>query len=146
VPGARARFWADGIPNGFAIAAFGQASPVPIPLSAFGIPSPNCNCHLVPAAILATMVVPYVPEVHPLLVNMATAEVLVPLPADPSWFGLQLTTQWFDLAQLATSNAITWTVASAIPTLDMALNEGHPAESTGNVTVHLAHVMRFEYQ
>ena len=33
VPGARARFWAYGIPNGFAIAAFGQASPVPIPLS-----------------------------------------------------------------------------------------------------------------
>lgn len=146
VPGARARFWAYGIPNGFAIAAFGQASPVPIPLTAFGIPSPGCNCHLLPSAVLATMVVSYVPQVHPLLANQAIAEVLVALPADPAWFGLQLTTQWFDLAQLATSNAITWTAASAIPTLDMALNEGHPAEATGNVTVHLAHVMRFEYQ
>jgi hypothetical protein len=146
VPGARARFWAYGVPNGFAIAAFGAASPAPIPLTAFGIPAPGCNCHVQPGLILATMVVPYVPEVHPLLVNQATAEVLVPLPADPSWFGLQLTTQWFDLMQFATSNAITWTVASAMPTLDMALNEGHPAEATGNVTVHLAHVMRFEYQ
>ena len=57
-----------------------------------------------------------------------------------------MTTQWFDLTQLATSNAITWTVAGSIPSLDMALVEGHPSLATGNVTNYLAHVLRLEYQ
>jgi hypothetical protein len=146
LPGAYARFWARGFPNTFAIAAFGQASPMPIPLSAFGIPAPGCNCYLAPSGILASFVVPFVPEVHPLLPNQATAEFLLRIPADASVFGLQLTTQWFDLGQPAASNAITWSIANQMPTLDMALNEGHPTEQTGNVTVHLAQVMRFEYQ
>ena len=47
---------------------------------------------------------------------------------------------------MATSNAIQWTIASAVPTLDMALVEGHPSAAGGEVSVHLAHVMRFEFQ
>lgn len=147
VPGGRALFRAEGPPNGFAFAVFGAAAPVPIPLSAFGINSPGCFSHLDPNLILATVPATFEPEIHPLLpANLATAEVLVQIPAHPSWFGVQLTTQWFDLTHLATSNAFTWTVAGAIPSLDMALNEGHPSEPIGNVTTYLAHVMRFEYQ
>ena len=74
------------------------------------------------------------------------AEALVKLPANPAVFGMHLSTQWFDLTYLTTSNAFYWTVASAIPSLDMALNEGHPLEATGHVTTYLAHVLRFEYQ
>jgi hypothetical protein len=146
LPGAYARFWAHGRSNQYAIAAFGQPSPVPIPLTSLGILAPGCDCHLLPNSIVASFVAPYVPEVHPLAQHEAIAEVLLRIPAHPSMFGLQLATQWFDLAQPATSNAIRWSVAAAMPSLDMALNEGHPAEATGNVTVHLAHVIRFEYQ
>ena len=56
-----------------------------------------------------------------------------------------MTTQWLEWSQLATSNALQWSVASAVPTLDMALVESDPSQSKGNVTVFLAHVMRFEY-
>lgn len=60
--------------------------------------------------------------------------------------GLALTTQWLDLTQVATSNALQWTIASTIPTLDLALVEGHPQEASGLASVHLAHVLRFEHQ
>lgn len=43
-------------------------------------------------------------------------------------------------------NAITWTVANAVPVIDMALNESPLSEATGNVTTYLAHVLRFEHQ
>ncbi len=69
-----------------------------------------------------------------------------PLPASIAVLGFQMTTQWFDLTQLATSNAVTWTIVGAIPSLDMALVEGHPASVQGTITTNLAHVFRFEYQ
>src|SRR5690606_22067133 len=120
LPGAYARFWAYGYPNQFAIAAFGRSAAA-MPLSAFGIPAPGCDCHLDPAGILSTSIAVYVPELRPLGPGAGIAEVLLRIPAAPWTFGLQLTTQWFDLGQPATSNAITWTVANAMPTLDMAL-------------------------
>lgn len=145
VPGGYGVFRANGTPNGPAFAMFGQAGAFPFPLSLIGIPTPGCVCYLDPLSIVAFLPATFEPEVHPLAVG-ATAEVLLKIPATPSVFGFQMTTQWFDLLQLATSNAITWTVATAIPQLDMALVEGHPNGATGTVSTHLAHVVRLEYQ
>jgi len=145
LPGAHARFWAYGPPNGFAIAAFGAASPVPIPLANLGLQAPGCSMHLLPNLVLATLVRVFVPETHPLLATHAgLADVRVRLPNNASMFGLTLTTQWLDLTQPATSNAIQWTVANAMPSLGMALVEGSPTEAFGEATVHLAPVLRFE--
>jgi hypothetical protein len=146
VPSGRGIFRAEGPANGLALAVFGAAAPQPIPLSFFGIPTPNCNCHLDPALTLAAVLAVFEPETHPLSTIGASAEVLLQIPASSVAFGLQMTTQWFDLTQLATSNAISWTVANAIPTIDMALVEGHPAGDVGNATTWLAPVLRFEYQ
>ncbi len=144
VPGGYGVFRATGTPNGPALAMFGSAAPTPWPLTLIGIPTVGCLCHLDPFSILMVPTT-FAPEVHPLSVG-ALAEVLVQIPASPSVFGYQMTTQWFDVLQLATSNAITWTVANAIPQLDMALVEGDPTKSYGTVSTYLAHVMRFEHQ
>ena len=55
-------------------------------------------------------------------------------------------TQWLEWSQMASSNTLLWTIASAIPQLDMALVEGDPTETTGELSVHLAHVLRFQHQ
>jgi len=74
------------------------------------------------------------------------AAVEVRVPNDPAVFGATMTTQWLEWSQQASSNAIEWTVANAAPGLGMALLEGHPQEASGHLTVHLAHVLRFESQ
>ena len=146
LPGAHARFWAYGPANGLAFALFGAASPSPLPLAAFGLDAPGCDLHLQPGLVLATLLRTFEPEVHPLLRGpTGCAEARFWIPDSPWMFGLSLTTQWLELSQPATSNAITWTVASAMPSLDMALVEGVPTEAHGEVTVHLAHVLRFEH-
>ena len=145
MPGAIGKFWAYGAPNTFGIVAFGAAGSGPIPLSAFGIAAPGCNVHLDPAMVLTTNIGFFTPVNSPLYVE-GKAKAFVRLPAAPWVFGLTLTTQWFDLFQPATSNALQWTVASNIPTLDMAHVDGDPTDAGGNVTVHLAPVYRFEYQ
>ncbi|HZT55573.1 MAG TPA: hypothetical protein VFA35_05055, partial [Burkholderiaceae bacterium] len=116
-------------------------------LSAFGIPTPNCFCDLQPGTILAAIVVPFVPETDPLVQPRGgIADFRLHLP-NVSWvLGTQLATQWFELSQMASSNTWLWSVANAAPTLDMALVEGHPSEAKGEVSVHLAHVLRLEYQ
>lgn len=151
VPGGRAMFRAEGPPNGMTLALFGaEARPPMFPvypsLSQWGVPTPGCVSYVDPTRLLATIPAIYEPETHPSSSIAALAEVLVHLPTDPSWFGFQLTTQWFDLGQLASSNGLRWTVGGAAPTLDMALNEGNPAGATGHVTTYLAHVLRFEHQ
>jgi len=145
VPGAHAHFFAFGTPGGFALAAFGAASPVPIPLSTFGLQAPGCNMHLQPGLVLATLVTMFVPQ-QQLAALGGVAEVNIGLP-NASWaFGLTLTTQWLDLSQPATSEALQWTIANAMPTLDMAVLEGTPTDPAGILSVHRAHVMRFEYR
>jgi hypothetical protein len=146
VPGAYAQFWAEGPANSFAFAIFGATSPAAIPLQSFGVGGPGCDLWIDPGLVLAANVAPFVPETHPLLIGRGTAFVELKLPGAPWVFGLTLTTQWLELSQMATSNAIEWEVASQIPTLDMALVEGHPSQTTGNVSVHLAHVLRFEHR
>jgi hypothetical protein len=146
LPGGYARLWAYGPPASAGFAVFGAPSPTPLPLATLGIPTPNCYCHLQPGTIVGSVVASFVPELVPDLQSRGgVAEVRLHLP-NQSWvFGVQMTTQWFELSQLATSNAITWTVAQSMPSLDMALNEGDPGDTTGEVSVHLAHVLRFEY-
>jgi hypothetical protein len=136
---AYARFWAYGQPLGFAIAAFGAASPTPIPLAALGIPAPGCSMHLQPNLVLSTQVAMFVPATNQLLAPFGgVAESRVHLPNEPWIFGLTLTTQWLEITQPATSNAIRWTVANTMPSLDMALVEGSPLDLGGEVSVHLA--------
>lgn len=147
LPGAHARFWAYGPPNGFALAAFGAPAANPIPLQALGLPAPGCTMQLHPNLLLATTVALFEPEIDPRLWSHGgSAEARIWIPNAPWVFGLTLATQWLDLAQPATSNAIQWTVANSMPTLDMALVEGHPNDTRGEVTVHFAHVWRFEYR
>ncbi|MBZ0153758.1 MAG: hypothetical protein K8J09_19700 [Planctomycetes bacterium] len=146
LPGAYARFFAYGTPYGFALTAFGLPNPNGIPLSLLGLPAATgCDLHLGSLDMIAVSM--FVPDADPLLQYQGgRADVTLKLPGNAAVLGLSLTTQWIDWAQMATSNAIEWTIAGSVPTLDMALVEGHPSEPTGNVSVHLAHVMRFEYQ
>lgn len=147
LPGAHARFWAYGPPNGWTIAAFGVPTPTPIPLPAMGVPAPGCTMALNPNLLLATTVAMFEPEIDPRLWSHGgSAEARIWIPNAPWVFGLSLATQWFDLTQPATSNTIQWTVANAMPSLDMALVEGHPGETHGEVAVHMAPVWRVEYR
>lgn len=122
---------------------FGAQAPAPIPLQAFGLPAPNCEVHVDPAAVLAVVPMAYVPQSHPLWLE-GRADVSLRLPAAPWLYGFTLTTQWFDLIQPATSNALRWSVGSSTPTLDLAHLDGVPGDAAGNLTVHLAPVYRFE--
>jgi hypothetical protein len=143
LPGANAQFWAEGAPNTLALAVFGAQAPAPIPLQAFGLPAPNCSVHVDPSLVLSVVPTFYLPQFHPLW-QEGRADVTLRLPAAPWIFGFTLTTQWFDLNQPATSNALRWTVGGTLPTLDLAHLDGVPGAATGNLTVHLAPVYRFE--
>jgi hypothetical protein len=146
VPGGHAHLFAHGTPFGLAIAAIGQRSPVGVPMSLLGFASPaGCDLHLATIDVLLAAV--FVPDPHPMLALAGgRADVELKIPAIPQALGFTATAQWFDWSASTTSNAIEWTIAPSIPTLDMALVEGHALEATGTATVHLAHVMRFEYQ
>jgi hypothetical protein len=146
VPGGVGVFRAQGTPLGLGFAMFGVPATTPIPLGMLGFPSPGCTLGLDLAGGITLLPVWFEPEVHPLLAGQATAEVLLPMPATATIFGLQMATQWFDFAQLATSNTLHWTIGGAVPTLDMALIEGHPLDAKGNVTNYLAPVLRLQVQ
>jgi hypothetical protein len=145
VPGNLAYFEARGPHWSFGVAAFGLRAPMPVPLTALGLPSPGCDLHL--ATIDALMPALFVPHVHPLLqAGPAVAWIEFWIPDDAAVFGTTMTTQWFECSQSATSNAIEWTIAGTIPSLDITSIEGRPIFSEGNVAVCHAHVLRFEYQ
>ncbi len=144
VPGAHANFFAYGPPNSLGVAAFGPASAAPIPLTLFGFPSPGCDLHL--GAVDAMLPALFVPESDPGMYPSGRADVHLWIPDSAAVFGMTMTTQWFEWSHLVTSNAIEWTVAAALPTLDMAVIEGHPSEAIGNVSVHQGHILRFEHQ
>lgn len=145
VPGNYACFEALGPQLTFGFAAFGARAALPTPLTALGLPSPNCDLHLASLDILLpALFEPQVPS--PSVAGPAIAVAEFWIPDDPAVFGTTMTTQWFAGSQLATSNAIEWSVASAIPAADMASIEGAPTSTWGNVAVGHAHVMRFEVQ
>lgn len=146
LPGAYAQFEAYGPPGSFGLCAFGARSPLPIPLALLGFASP-ASCQLMLSSVDAILASVFVPDADPgLLHRGGLASVEVRVPNDPAVFGATMTTQWLEWSQQASSNAIEWTVANAAPGLGMALLEGHPQEASGHLTVHLAHVLRFESQ
>jgi len=145
VPGAHARFSANGTPLGLALACFGTTAPSSIPLSLILPAAPGCDLWLGTLDEIVPTI--FWPPAEPAdLPFGGEAEISFHLPNTSSLFGASLTTQWVDWSQMATSNAIEWTVASAMPTADVAVLDGDPTEATGLVSVYLAHVMRFEYQ
>lgn len=146
LPGGVARFFAFGPPNSVGLIVFGQRNPVPVPLWMLGLPAPvGCDLHLATLDLIAAAV--FEPENEPgLLSRGGVADFRLKIPNSPQVLGLGMLTQWVELSQMATSNALAWTIATAPPSLDMALLEGHPQSPTGELSVHLAHVMRFEYQ
>lgn len=146
LPGANARFSAYGTPYGLALAAFGTRSPIGIPLAATGLPG-GAGCDLWLASLSSILPTLFMPPSDPADLSFGgEAQLQFTVPNSPAVFGFSMTTQWVDWSQMATSNAIEWTIANAAPTLDMAINEGHPAEAFGLAHVYMAHVMRFEYQ
>lgn len=146
IAGAHAQFFAYGPPGDLALVMFGVGSPVGVPMTALGFPSPvACELHMASLVLLELAV--FVPESNPALLSRGgRADLELKFGDDPSFLGLTCTTQWVDLLSWETSNAIEWTTPSSVPSLGMALVEGHPAETNGLVSVHLAHVMRFEYR
>lgn len=146
LPGSYARFFAFGTPYTTAVFVLGQRSPVPVPLSAFGFPSaPECLVHLATFDLVAFLT--FEPEnVSGLLSRGGVAEMRLKFPNSPYVLGSGMTTQWVEYPTSVTSNAIEWTVSTAPSALDMALLEGSTQEATGELSVHLAHVMRLEFQ
>lgn len=145
VPGSHASFRADGPHNSLGFALFGTRGASPIPLTALGIPSPGCDLHL--ATIDAVLPAVFVPPPSHIPQWMAgDADVTLWIPDDAAVFGATMTTQWLEWTQMAMSNAIEWTIAGSLPTLDMTAIDGDASEPTGQVSVHLAHVLRFEHQ
>jgi hypothetical protein len=140
LPGAWAEFFAYGSAAGPAFAMFGMPAATPLPLATFGLPTP-CALHLGSLDILMpALFVPQGPT------GPGRADLGFRIPDSAAVFGVTGSVQWLDWQQLATSNAIDWTVAASMPSLGMALIEGHPASPEGQLTVHLAHVLRFEHQ
>lgn len=139
LPGAWTEFFAFGTAGGPAIAIFGLPGAA-TPLSAFGLPS-SCLLHLGSLDILLPTW--FVPDDAG---GVGRAEASFRIPDTAAVFGVANSMQWLDWQQFATSNAIDWTVGAAMPSLDVTLIEGHPAAATGSLSVHLAHVLRFEHQ
>jgi hypothetical protein len=144
VAGGQALFFAYGPPGNLGLVAFGPKFPAGIPMTALGFASLP-ECELVVSPILLDLAF-FEPEADPGIASRGgRAEVRLSFPNDPSFLAITFTTQWFELQNWWTSNAIEWTTAATAPQIGMALVEGDPSESTGEVSPHLAHVMRFEY-
>lgn len=145
VAGGHTQFCANGTPGGVALAAFGTVGVAPLPLTALGLPAPGCALHLGSIdVVLPAVFVPRPDLEEQAFGGEATLDLWV--PDDPALCGAALTAQWFDLNQLASSNATRGVVAASLPTLDMATVSGHPLDAEGHAAAHTAHVLRFEHQ
>jgi hypothetical protein len=146
VPGARANFYARGTPNGVGLAVIGAPSVVGLPLLPLGLADdPACHLHLASLDLIGVDV--FTPEGIPsLLPSGSPATLRLAIPGTAAMFGITYATQWYDFAQRASSNAIRWTVASALPALDQAHVDGAATVGEGEAFVHIARVIRFEHQ
>ena len=140
VVGSTAKFTTLGTPNFLSLAMTGHAGPsMPLALLGFGPPG-NCNLMLSTLDIVAPVA----------LTNFLTPTIgygswTLDLPNNPALQGLGFTTQWFDWATEATTDALSWTIGAS-PSLDMATIEGNLQSASGRVVSNIAHVLRFEYQ
>ena len=147
VAGGIARMHAAGTPYGLGLVVVGQSYVPGTPLGLLGFQNAPTGCalHLSQIDLIAATV--FVPDPEPLLaVFGARGEFDLRIPATTAALGFQMTSQWFDWTQSATSNALEWTIAPAMPSLGMATVEGHPLQSEGLSSVQRGHVLRFEYQ
>jgi len=143
--GSSAELSAYGPAGSFGLAVLGDPSPLPTPLATLGLGSPGCNAYL--ASIAQVALVPFVPLNHPLLAGLGgCADLYVPIPNQAWVLGASTAVQWLELSQFHSSNAIRITVGPSVPTLDMALLDGIPTDPEASLSVHMAHVMRFQFQ
>jgi hypothetical protein len=77
-------FRAEGTPLGLGLALFGFPAAAPISLALLGLPGQGCTFSLDPLGIVASLPAVFEPEVHPFLQGVATAEVLLQVPAEPT--------------------------------------------------------------
>lgn len=143
--GGTAQLSARGTEQGLALLFLGApAQPQGMPLE-WLVPGalPGCHVHLpLPAALLVTTFanVPFAGE-------GGVAIQFVRIPNQPWVLGASFGTQWVDVQQqFATSNAVDFTIAAAMPSLDLAVVRGVPGEPNGIVLVNQAHVLQFEFQ
>jgi hypothetical protein len=150
VAGGHTQFFANGTPGGVALAAFGTLGAAPVPLTALGLPAsmlagPGCALHLGSLHVVLPAVFTPMPEPEEQPFG-GEAWLDVWVPDDPALCGASLSAQWFDLAQVAASNATRGVIAATLPSLDMATVYGHPLDAEGLAAAHTAHVLRFEHQ
>lgn len=141
-PGATVEMFACGATVNFCVAMLGHPSAAPIPLNALGIGAPGAMCYL--DQIYHSNFVMLAPTEVPGLTTTFGYWTLW-LPNQPFFLGVEIGTQWLELTNWNVSNGIKWTVASTMPTLDMAMVHGHPTEATGQRTVNVAHIVRIEH-
>ncbi len=144
LPGAQAAMSAHGPAGNWVIAAVGPAGPS-FPLDLVGLGQAGCFGYL--SDVWIVHVAQFVPFPEPELASLGGgAELRVRIPNEPWVLGGQLATQWLDMVAGHASNAVLWSIAPTMPSLDMALVDGVAGDSTGNVLTYRAHVLRFEYQ
>lgn len=140
VVGSSAKFSTLGTPNFVGLAMTGHSGPG-MPLALLGFAPPG-NCNL----MLSTLdIVTPIALTNFLSPTIGYGSWTLDLPNNPALQGLGFTTQWFDWATEATTDALSWTIGAA-PSLDMATIEGNAQSVTGRVIANMAHVLRFEYQ
>lgn len=139
LPGGLGRFYAFGPLGSWGILAFGTEFLAGWPL-VMALPSAPANCTMFLDLPIALMLVPFEANGP----GSARADHLVPIPNTPTITGASLTAQWVEWTQMASSNAITWTVGG-VPGINMAHVDGFATDPTGELFVDLAHVMRFEH-
>lgn len=140
--GSHAEMLAVGGPYTFCVAMLGHAAPFPVPLNALGIGAPGAMCYL-DEIYLSQLTVLAPPPVPGLVLGVGHWDLW--LPNQPWILGAELASQWLELPGWNVSNGIRFTVATAMPTLDMAMVTGGIADPEGTRTVNLAHIVRFEH-
>lgn len=141
VPGQTAKFSVYSAPAAIAVLMIGSLTP-PIPLQIVG-GAPGCTLQVAPIAQIPTVVEPLMPE-H---VRDGLAVVPLEIPTGASSFGASLSAQFATLgAALETSESVTFTIATAAPSLGMshvwARYEGQAVPTAGEAQINLAPVVR----
>ncbi len=140
--GSHAQMFAIGDPYSFSLAMLGHASPAPIPLNALGIGAPGAMCYL-DEIYLSQLTFLTPPPVPGLVIGIGYWDLW--LPNQPWILGAEFASQWLELPGWNVSNGMRYTVATTMPTLDMAMLTGDLNSPDGTKSVNAAHVVRFEY-
>ncbi len=149
VPGATVRFFGLGTPHGLGMILFGQPSANLLNLGTFG-GQPNCWIHL--SNIVNSQVVVFGPPIESTQPAWGGSSIVpLQLPASSTVVGVTLATQWVDLNQsIATSSAITWTIANSSRPHNTAFVSAETSAgltpTSGSVHFSIVPVVRLEAQ